>query len=129
MRHLGIHLLAELIECNISFLDDTDKIKESMLEAAVAAKATALQSYFHKFVPQGVSGMVVIAESHLSIHTWPEFGYAAVDVFTCGDRTMPHKAIQHLVDALGAKHLEVTEVMRGYDYDAMEKGINNVSGG
>jgi len=120
MRHLGIHLLAELVECNTGSLDDLDKIKNFVIQAAVAAKATILQSFFHKFVPQGVSGTVIIAESHLSIHTWPEFGYAAVDVFTCGDRVMPYIAVQYLIGELEAKRHETREITRGYN--VAEKG-------
>ncbi|EAX48733.1 S-adenosylmethionine decarboxylase related, partial [Thermosinus carboxydivorans Nor1] len=67
----------------------------------------------HKFSPQGVSGVVVISESHLAIHTWPELGYAAVDVFTCGDRVNPWDACQHLVAKLEAAEVDAREVKRG----------------
>lgn len=82
---LGKQLVIELFDCVDQRFDDIQWIEESMLEAARQANATIITSAFHKFSPIGISGVVVIAESHLAIHTWPEYGYAAVDVFTCGD--------------------------------------------
>lgn len=86
---LGRHVLAELCGCAFDVLDDPEKVKEYMIKAAVFAGAEVRESVFHKFSPQGVSGVVVISESHLTIHTWPELGYAAVDVFTCGNKINP----------------------------------------
>ncbi|HBI26269.1 MAG TPA: adenosylmethionine decarboxylase, partial [Peptococcaceae bacterium] len=71
------------------------------------------ESVFHKFSPQGVSGVVIISESHLTIHTWPELGYAAVDVFTCGDKINPWDACKHLSEILQAEHVTATEMRRG----------------
>ena len=82
---LGNHLIIEYYDCDYAVLNDVNAIESIMLEAANLAKATIIDSVFHKFSPQGVSGVVVIAESHLSIHTFPELNYAAVDVFTCGN--------------------------------------------
>ncbi len=113
MRQLGTHLLLELAGCSPQFLDSTDKIQHALLDAAIAARATVLGSSFHKFSPQGVSGVVVIAESHLSIHTWPEFGYAAVDVFTCGDRAMPQRAAESLIEIFAPAQHEIRELARG----------------
>ena len=84
-----------------------------MVHAAKKARATVLDATFHKFSPQGVSGVVVLAESHMSIHTWPELGYAAVDVFTCGDYAMPHRAVDELVSALKPQRTDVQEMPRG----------------
>ena len=83
-----------------------------MVSAAVAAKATVVAKAFHRFSPHGVSGVLVIEESHLSIHTWPEVGYAAVDFYTCGD-CLPEKAHQSLLDSLKARHAELMVVARG----------------
>ena len=94
-------------------LDDLGFLKGAMLEAAVECGATVLGESFHPFNPQGVSGVVVIAESHLSIHTWPEYGYAAVDIFTCGDSVQPEKAADVLVARLSAREHSVVEVQRG----------------
>ena len=84
-----------------------------MVAAAVDCGATVLGESFHPFQPQGVSGVVVIAESHLSIHTWPEYGYAAVDIFTCGTSVQPEKAAEVLIEKLGAKDHTLTEIQRG----------------
>lgn len=84
-----------------------------MVDAALQAGAEIREVAFHQFSPQGVSGVVVISESHLAIHTWPEFGYAAIDVFTCGDTVEPWDACQHLLHQFGAQNSTTTEIKRG----------------
>jgi S-adenosylmethionine decarboxylase len=84
-----------------------------MVSAAKVANAEILKVAFHRFQPHGVSGVVVIAESHMSIHTWPESGYAAVDFYTCGDRADPWRACQYAAEKLGAQSMLTTEVKRG----------------
>ena len=84
-----------------------------MVEAVLEAGAEIREVAFHKFSPQGVSGVVVISESHLAIHTWPELGYAAVDVFTCGEKVNPWDACNYLTERFNAKHMTATEVKRG----------------
>ncbi len=88
-------------------------VQQAMIAAARKARATVLDASFHRFSPQGVSGVVVLAESHISVHTWPEAGYAAVDVFTCGDRTMPHRAAEYLIEALKPSRYDIREMSRG----------------
>lgn len=113
MDALGKHLLLELKDCNRETLDDLNLIQTYLNEAAVVCGAQVLGDSFHKFAPQGVSGVVVIAESHLSIHTWPEFGYAAVDIFTCGTTVQPDIAAEALVSKLEAKNHSIIEIQRG----------------
>ena len=113
MNALGRHLLVELHDCDREALDDLDYLREAMLNAAVACGAVVLGDSFHRFSPQGVSGVVVIAESHLSVHTWPEYGYAAVDIFTCGTTVEPRKAAEVLIEKLGCKNPSLTEIQRG----------------
>ena len=96
MQALGKHLLVELHGCNPELLKKVDVVKEIMVSAAKACKATIVDTSFHEFNPFGVSGVVVIAESHLSIHTWPEYRYAAVDIFTCGDVIKPEAAAAYM---------------------------------
>ncbi len=84
-----------------------------MLDAAEETGATVIGEIFHQFSPQGVTGVVAIAESHLCIHTWPEYGYAAVDIFTCGEGFDPTEAARIIVDRLESRDHDVTEVMRG----------------
>ncbi|MDW8034318.1 MAG: adenosylmethionine decarboxylase [Nitrososphaerota archaeon] len=110
---LGSQIIAELYHCDRNLLDDLDYIRNIMLNAANEANVTIIGSKFHKFSPQGVSGVVVIAESHISIHTWPEYGYAALDIFTCGNRSMPRLALKYLAKALRAKKIMFKEVKRG----------------
>jgi S-adenosylmethionine decarboxylase len=113
LNALGRHLLVELYDCNREALNDTDMIRDVMLKAAIDCGAVVLGNQFHHFSPQGVSGVVVIAESHISIHTWPEFGYAAVDVFTCGTAVNPEIAAKVLVERLESKNQSLMEVPRG----------------
>ena len=87
--HLGQHVLAEFFECDPNTLNSLDKVEKYMVDAALECGATIVQKCFHMFNPYGVSGVVIISESHLAIHTWPELGYAAVDLFTCGDKCDP----------------------------------------
>jgi S-adenosylmethionine decarboxylase proenzyme len=110
---LGHQLAIELYGCDPGVLDDVDSISRHMLGAAAAAGATVVGHSFHRFSPQGVSGVVIIAESHLAVHTWPEHGYAAVDLFTCGTKLRAEQAVQHLREALGAQGIEVTQLSRG----------------
>ncbi len=113
MNALGVHLLVELKDCNPEILNDLGRVRETMLEAARRAEATIVEEKFHEFNPFGISGMVVIAESHLSIHTWPEYGFAAVDVFTCGDRIKPEEAAAFLIEAFESKTPSIVEMKRG----------------
>ncbi|MFS8640518.1 MAG: adenosylmethionine decarboxylase [Symbiobacteriaceae bacterium] len=119
MRALGRHVLAEAYECDPAILDDVNLVESILVEAALAAGAEVRQVAFHKFAPQGVSGVVVISESHLTIHTWPELGYAAIDVFTCGDHVDPWEACHYIFEHLRAGRVAATETKRGIlDADA-----------
>jgi S-adenosylmethionine decarboxylase len=103
---VGKHCILELYDCDCARLDDEDFLRSAISNAALRAGATLLQLISHRFQPHGVTGLALLAESHISIHTWPESGYAAVDVFTCGDHTMPETACRVLVDELRAeKHI------------------------
>lgn len=110
---LGTHLLLDMKDCNPELLDDMDFIKQAILSAAKEAGATIVGETFHKFSPVGVTGVVAIAESHLSIHTWPEYAYAAVDIFTCGEGFKPHKAADLLIAQLECKQPSFNEIQRG----------------
>lgn len=113
MKALGIHLLIELSSCNREKLDRMDYLEKTMSDAAETAGATVLKTAFQDFNPQGVSGVVVIAESHLTIHTWPEYGYAAVDIFTCGEKVDPWKAATYLQRALESEDVDIRDFQRG----------------
>lgn len=110
---LGQHLLVEYYNCNPEILDDVAGIEKHMNDAALACGATIVQSTFHRFQPWGVSGVVVIAESHLAIHTWPEYGYASVDLYTCGEDIQPDAAYHFLKEALQAELTETQFLKRG----------------
>lgn len=113
MNALGTHLLVELRECNPEILKSLEKVRSIMVSAAKDAKATIVDVSFHEFNPFGISGVVVIAESHLTIHTWPEYDYAAVDIFTCGDIIKPEVAASYLIKEFGCKNPSIVEIKRG----------------
>lgn len=113
MNALGKHLLLELKDCNREVLDDLSFLQNTLIFAAETAGATVLKEYFHQFAPHGVSGAVIIAESHLTLHTWPEHGYAAVDIFTCGDTVQTELAAQLLIERLESKDPSIMEIKRG----------------
>ena len=113
MKALGRHLLVEYFDCDEVILNDVSRIEEAMTEAADRSGATIVKSVFHFFNPHGVSGVVVIAESHVAIHTWPEYGFAAADIFTCGDKVVPETAIEFLQNALKAASYHCEEIPRG----------------
>lgn len=112
MKALGRHILVEFLNCKADVLNDVAAIENAMVEAAQIAGATVINSTFHHFSPYGVSGVVVIQESHLAIHTWPEYRYAAVDLFTCGDTVDPWVSFEHLKQAFEASY-SALEMNRG----------------
>ena len=113
LRFLGTHLLLELKDCDPKILNNLDKVRNAMDFAAKKAKATIVDVSFHEFNPFGISGMVVMAKSHLSIHTWPEYNYAAVDIFTCGKLIKPKVAANCLVRKLKSKDHSSKKIRRG----------------
>jgi S-adenosylmethionine decarboxylase len=120
METLGRHVIAELDGCDPGLLSDSRAIRRLLLDAARRAGATALADETFAFQNGGVSGFVLLAESHISIHTWPEHRYAAVDIYTCGRHTMPDKACAYLADRMGATQVRTT---------ALDRGVPGMGGG
>ena len=108
----GTHLIIEVIDG--TGLDDQARIEQAFRDCVDTCGATLLHLHTHKFTPQGVSGVAVLAESHISVHTWPEIGYGAFDVFMCGD-AQPWLAVDVLRDAFAAGDVRVRELLRGED--------------
>jgi len=113
MTSLGRHLLIDYHGCDRELITDTAFVRKVLLEAATRAGATIVTDVFHTFNPHGVSGVVVIAESHLAVHTWPEHGSVAVDVFSCGTKMRPEVIEAFLKDVFRAKTSFVRELERG----------------
>jgi S-adenosylmethionine decarboxylase len=109
---LGTHYLAEFFGCDRTKIDDIAFIERIMVEATQLSGAQMIKPFFHQFSPQGISGVVVIAESHFAIHTWPEHGYAAVDLFSCAEFDFK-KALNHIREQIGAQQHSVAQVRRG----------------
>lgn len=110
---MGRHVIAELWECNEKMLNDTELMERTFVDAALKAGAEIREVTFHKFAPQGVSGVVLISESHLTVHSFPEHGYASIDVYTCGDKIDPNVAADYIAAALNCKSYEKIELPRG----------------
>lgn len=110
-KYLGIHLIAEFWSGKI--IEDPKKIKKILFEAVKKAKNTPLKIVIHRFNPQGITGIVLLAESHLAIHSWPEIDYIAVDIFTCGENAMPQKALEYLRKQFQPKKIEIKKIKRG----------------
>ncbi len=110
--HLGIHYLAEFFDCDRSKINEAAYLEQVMIDATKLSGATIIQPLFHQFSPQGVSGVIVIAESHFAIHTWPEHGYTAIDLFSCSNFNYK-AALNHIRITIGAKHYSLAQVRRG----------------
>ena len=111
-ENIGRHCILELYQCDHAKLNDEAFIRTTITSSAKVAGATLINLVTHSFKPQGVTGLALLAESNISIHTWPEIGYAAIDVFTCGDHTMPEKACKLLFKDLLAKNFSFKNIER-----------------
>ncbi len=111
-ENIGRHCILELYQCDKAKLNDEAFIRTTITSSAKVAGATLINLVTHSFKPQGVTGLALLAESHISIHTWPELGYAAIDVFTCGDHTMPEKACKLLFKDFLAQHFSFKNIER-----------------
>ncbi len=114
MGTLGKHFLLDLKDCSSDLLDDLDFIKDVLSSVAKEAGTSIIGETFHRFQPQGLSGVVLINGAHLCIHTWPEYGYAAIDIFTYGEPFNPEEAARVIVEKLGSNNPAIVELKRGF---------------
>jgi len=120
---LGRHLLLELKNCNKEVLNDLDFLRDCLNQAALQCGATIVGESFHQFSPRGVSGIINIAESHIAIHTWPEYSYAAVDVFTCGNNVNPEEIANLITQSLQPQNYSAIELPRGMVEESKVRSI------
>jgi S-adenosylmethionine decarboxylase len=113
MVPVGTHCILELYDCPEYLLNDVVFIKQALQTAAQHAQSTLLDEVSHEFSPHGVTALALLAESHISVHTWPELGYMAADVFTCGQHTRPESACQYLLEVFEARHHRYYTLPRG----------------
>tara|TARA_Y100001968_G_scaffold63368_1_gene54154 strand:+ start:1176 stop:1643 length:468 start_codon:yes stop_codon:yes gene_type:complete len=111
-ENIGRHCILELYQCDQAKLNDEAFVRTTITSSAKITGATLINLVTHSFKPQGVTGLALLAESHISIHTWPEIGYAAIDVFTCGDHTMPEKACKLLFKEFSARNFSFKNIDR-----------------
>jgi S-adenosylmethionine decarboxylase len=116
MNKVGTHLVVEAWEAPAEFLNDPERIRRAMIEAIAAGEATLIDMCVHQFSPHGVTATATLAESHIAIHTWPEYGYFAADLFFCG-KGQPKVAIEVLKNALQAQKVKMQEIDRGFPID------------
>ncbi|MDJ0696585.1 adenosylmethionine decarboxylase [Mastigocoleus sp. MO_188.B34] len=120
---VGSHCILELYECPNHLLNDFEFISQALVEAVKEAKSTLLKEVTHQFEPYGITALALLAESHISVHTWPEIGYVAIDMFTCGEHAQPEKACNYLTKAFQAnKHVLLT-LPRGRISPEIQKGL------
>ena len=112
---IGHHYIVEASGCDPKTIGSIEKVQQILVKAAEIAGAQVWSISFNRFPPQGVSGVVVISESHISTHTWPEYGYVALDIYTCGKNVDPEKAVVFAVEAFGSSTSHITEITRGLD--------------
>jgi len=112
---IGHHYIVEASGCDPDIIGSIERVQQILVKAAEIAGAQVWAISFSRFPPNGVSGVVVISESHISTHTWPEYRYGALDIYTCGKGVDPEKAVLYAVDAFGASTSHVTEITRGID--------------
>ena len=117
VRAMGRHLLADLYECRHELLDDPVALEALAVEAVTRSHGTVVSRHHHHFEPSGVSVVIMVAESHLALHTWPEHRYVGVDYFTCGPSVEPRLAIELMRDALQPRRHRIREVQRGDELD------------
>jgi S-adenosylmethionine decarboxylase len=108
---VGMHLIADLWSGRK--IEDPKRVKRILIEAVKRAKNTPLEVSIHKFNPQGITGVVLLAESHIAIHSWPEFDYLAIDIFTCGQKAFPKKALDYLKKVFKPKKVKIFKIERG----------------
>lgn len=127
MNH-GKHLILDLYHCDQDYLDDYDRLSDLLEVALQKANATILQIMGKKFQPQGVTLLALLAESHASIHTWPELGYCAIDLYTCGDQTNGHEAANYIKEELKAQFAEEKQITRSVtlNFDTSAPPINGL---
>ncbi len=110
-KHMGIHLLVEFWDGKI--IDSSAKLKKVLIESARKANNTPLEVAIHKFSPQGITGVILLAESHIALHAWPEKKYIGIDIFTCGAKAKPYLALKYFKKVFAPKKYKVQEQKRG----------------
>ncbi len=112
-KEYGKHYLVELMDCDPAKLKTVKEVRQILLKAAEKSKATVVKHFFHQYKPYGVTGIILISESHFSVHTWPQDKYAAFDILTCG-KMFPQRAVKELEKGFRAKRVKVKVVRRGF---------------
>ncbi len=125
MKPLGNHILLELWGVTGDLLDDAVALEQGLVAAASRGGAHVLEGRFRRFEPHGISGVIILAESHITVHTWPELGYAAVDIFTCGAAAIGDRVSHEVLGALAPTSHEIRRVQRGVHRGPLPEGAES----
>ncbi|MDI6603352.1 MAG: adenosylmethionine decarboxylase [Patescibacteria group bacterium] len=123
-KYIGTHLIVEF--WNGKNIENPKELERILIRAAKRAKNIPLEVAIHKFSPQGITGVVLLAESHIALHSWPEINYLAIDIFTCGKKAFPHKALDYLKREFKPRKVEIKEIKRGKIYAPRERFKKNI---
>ncbi|MEN3046255.1 MAG: adenosylmethionine decarboxylase [Candidatus Hydrothermales bacterium] len=115
MKPVGEHYIVEASGCDPEIIGNVEKVQEILVKAAHKANVKIWAVSFHRFPPQGVSGVIVISESHISVHTWPEYSYVALDIYTCGEHSNPEAAVNFALQEFKAENVHISEITRGLE--------------
>ncbi len=110
-EYIGLHLIADFWGGKI--IKNSKEIEKILIESAIIAQNTPLKVSIHKFPNKGITGVVLLAESHIAVHSWPEFDYLAIDIFTCGKKSFPYKALDYLIESFQPQKVKIKEIKRG----------------
>lgn len=113
----GRHALADLYNCENNVLDSIDEIKKIIEDSCIEANLTVVESNYHKFEPIGLSGVTILAESHITIHTWPEYNFVSIDAFTCGNKMNPTLVCEIVAKKLKSNNVDIKEYKRGKKHE------------
>ena len=116
---LGNHILADLYQCNREIISNQKSVQMTLLESARIANATVVADVFHSFNPQGISGVVVIAESHIAIHCWPEYACVSVDIFTCNEKMNAQAALDYIAKSFESNQIVMKAIKRGEQLEVL----------
>ena len=125
-KTVGVHLVVDAWKCPPALLDDPEKIRQTLINAVQIGRATLIDLCVHQFSPHGITATATLAESHIAIHTWPEYGYFAADLFFCGDGD-PHLAMDYISSTLQAGEIRMKKMTRGLNTSMNEGELINAS--
>ncbi len=122
---LGYNIFADMYGCDTNLLDDIKYLRRLLKEAADAGNMHIVKVFFHKYSPQGITGLVIVKESHIALHTWPEYAFASVDIFLCGNNSNPYNTLKHIENGLKPSKVITKSIERGVIHEELTEVMGN----